>query len=147
QLQNGVGLTRLLVTDWARHARRHIPTELSPSRRVIWVCGRAAEPALRRMVADLQAVRGLNLELLPVPNDFFGGAISVSGLLAGQDILKHLRPLQADVAILPRSAFGFEGRQTLDGWTVEDLAHQSGLRILLAQTAKELLTATVTADT
>jgi len=146
QLQNGVGLTRLLLTDWAQHARSEIPDHVSPPKRVIWVCGRAAEPALHRMALDLRAVGSLEVEVLSIPNDFFGGAISVSGLLAGRDIVKHLRGRQADVTILPRSAFGFEGRQTLDGWTVDNIARQSGLRILLAQTADELLRATVTAE-
>jgi NifB/MoaA-like Fe-S oxidoreductase len=136
QLQNGVGLTRLMLEDWKR-SRGDLPAAVS-ARRVAWLCGRAASYALRTMAAELETVSGLQLEVLEVPNDFFGGSISVSGLLAGQDIVQRLQGQPVDLAILPRSAFGFEGSQTLDGWSPERLEQAAGQRLALASTAAEL---------
>ena len=142
QLQNGVGLTRLLLADWAR-SKSDIPSAIETPRRVVWVCGRAAEPALRRMADDLGPVANLEVEALEVPNHFFGGGISVSGLLAGRDIAARLRGVETDLAVLPRSAFGFEGRETLDGWTPRAVEAETGVRVALASTASELLEATL----
>lgn len=142
QLQNGVGLTRLLLEEWKR-ARARLPAALPAPRCVVWLCGRAARPALEAMAADAAAVRGLTLQVLEVPNDFFGGGVTVSGLLAGRDIVTRLRGVAADLAILPRSAFGFEGRETLDGWTVEALQKETDARLALASTAAELVETTL----
>ena len=142
QLQNGVGLTRLMLADWAR-SKGAIPVAVPGRRRVAWVCGRAAALALRTMAADLERVTGLELTVLEVPNDFFGGGISVSGLLAGRDVAAGLKPLTADLAVLPRSAFGFQARETLDGWSAAAIEAESGVRVALATTAAELLEATL----
>lgn len=142
QLENGVGLTRLMLGDWAR-AKRNIPSSVDAKRRVAWVCGRAAGPALRTMVRDLEAVAGLEVTVREVPSDFFGGGISVSGLLAGRDVAASLAGAQVDLAILPRAAFGFQGRETLDGWTPAMIEQQAGVRLALASAAGELLEATL----
>jgi putative radical SAM enzyme (TIGR03279 family) len=142
QLENGVGLTRLLLQQWSR-VKPAIPDGLDRPRRVVWVCGRAAAPALRRMAADLGTVRQLNLTVLEVSNDFFGGGVSVSGLLAGRDVAAALSGTAADLAILPRMAFGFDGRQTIDGWRLEAIEQAAGLRLELASAARELLDVTL----
>jgi putative radical SAM enzyme (TIGR03279 family) len=142
QLQNGVGLIRLLLTEWAR-TRAVRPTGIDPPRSVTWLCGRAAAPALRSMAADLSSVQGLTVEVREAPNAFFGEGVTVSGLLAGRDIADQLQGSPADLAVLPRSAFGFEGRETLDGWTVEAVAQACGLPVVLAGGAADLLEATL----
>lgn len=142
QLQNGVGLTRLLLADWAT-SKPQIPASLPAPRRVAWVCGRAAAPALTAMAADLAAVENLSVTVLDVTNDFFGGGVSVSGLLTGQDVVASLRATPCDLAVLPRSAFGYDGRQTLDGWTTAAIERESGIRLVLATAAAELLELTL----
>jgi putative radical SAM enzyme (TIGR03279 family) len=142
QLQNGVGLTRLMLADWAK-SRTAIPVGVPARRRVAWVCGRAAAAALRTMAADLAGVSGLEVTVIEVPNDFFGGGISVSGLLAGRDVAARLKTFTADLAILPVSAFGFQARETLDGWSPAAIEGEAGLRVALAATAADLLEATL----
>src|SRR5205085_2137418 len=99
----------------------------------------AARSALQTMALDARAVSGLTVDVVEVPNDFFGGGVTVSGLLAGHDIAASLTDRSADVAILPRSAFGFEGHQTLDGWTIQRLRGELPMRLVLAGAADELL--------
>jgi putative radical SAM enzyme (TIGR03279 family) len=142
QLQNGVGLTRLLLADWSR-SRSKIPAVLASPRRVAWVCGRAAAPALRRICADLRAVASLQVTVIEVSNEFFGGGVSVSGLLTGQDVVAGLQARSLDLAILPRSAFGYEGQQMLDGWTVAAIERAAGVRVATGGGAAELLELTL----
>ncbi|MBI4494958.1 MAG: DUF512 domain-containing protein [Chloroflexi bacterium] len=142
QLQNGVGLIRLMLATWAR-LRRHLPERLPAPRRVAWLCGRASEPALAQMARDTARVDGLSVEVVPLTNRFFGESVTVSGLLSGQDLLAALRQRSWDCAILPRTAFGFEGRQTLDGVTLEALQAAVPYPVIAAGSGEELLRATV----
>ena len=84
QLENGVGLLRLLVTQFeeALEARTDRPT-----RPFSIVTGVSAAPWLR----ELAAKAGADCRVYAVPNDFFGHSVDVAGLLTGQDILRHLR--------------------------------------------------------
>ncbi len=142
QLQNGVGLTRVMLMGWRRQ-RRRLPEGLSRSRRVAWLCGRAAQPALSEMAAYANRVQDLEVEVRQIPNTLFGSAIGVSGLMSGKDAAANLRGTDFDLAVLPRSAFGHDGQRTLDDWTVEGIERACGVPIRLARTASELITATV----
>jgi putative radical SAM enzyme (TIGR03279 family) len=142
QLQNGVGLTRLLLADWRRH-RSRLPGRLDSPRCVIWLCGRAARAALTEMARDLNRVENLSVEARVVENTLFGEAISVSGLMSGRDAVAALSDVDADFAVLPRSAFGHDGTRTLDDWTIPDIEQAAGTRVRLAQSAGELIRCTV----
>lgn len=142
QLENGVGLTRMLLEQW-RRVKGTRPAAVAPPREVVWVCGRAAGPALRAMAADLGTVEGLRVTVCEVGNDFFGGGVTVSGLLAGRDVAAALAARPGELAILPRAAFGFDGRQTIDGWTPEAIEVACGKRLALGGGAADLLATTV----
>ena len=137
QVQNGVGLTRIMLADW-RRARRRLPERVSP-RTVAWLCGRAAAPALRLMAAEAARVEGLTIDVRVVENTLFGSSITVSGLMSGRDIVRVIRDASVELVILPRSAFGFEGERTLDEWTVEEIERETGASIRLGRTAADLV--------
>ena len=84
QLENGVGLLRLLVTQFEEALETRAER---PSRPFSIVTGVAAAPWLR----DLAAKAGADCRVYAVPNDFLGHSVDVAGLLTGQDILRHLR--------------------------------------------------------
>jgi putative radical SAM enzyme (TIGR03279 family) len=138
QIQNGVGLTRVMLADW-RRARRRLPARIDPPRQVTWLCGRAAAPALRLMAEEAAGVEGLTVQVRVVENTLFGSSITVSGLMSGRDIIRVLREGPADLAVLPRNAFGFEGDRTLDDWSVEAIEQETGVPIRLGGTAADLV--------
>ena len=76
-----------------------------------------------------------------VPNTFFGQEVTVSGLLAGCDLIDALKALDPDVedVVLPRGPFGFDGRCTLDGVSAEEVGAAHPGRVHLATTAQELM--------
>jgi NifB/MoaA-like Fe-S oxidoreductase len=61
-----------------------------------------------------------DIRTVPVPNDFFGGNIAVSGLLVGEDISRVLSKEPPDHRYLLPDVCLSEGR-FLDGTTVQDL--------------------------
>ncbi len=140
-LTNGVGLLRCMLDEWDRLLARRRPAPVA--RRVAWLSGRLAAPALEAMADRWAAYAGWRPEVRVVTNRFFGEQVTVSGLLAGQDLVDALRALPTDVddVVLPRSAFGFDGRQTLDGVRAEDVGAAHPGRVHLASTPSELLQA------
>ncbi len=63
-----------------------------------------------------------DVRLLPVPNEFFGGNTSVTGLMVGSDIARVMRGQPADHRYLLPDVCLSEGR-FLDGTTLADLPH------------------------
>jgi putative radical SAM enzyme (TIGR03279 family) len=141
-LSNGVGLLRSLLDEWHRSIDRLPLPSRAPCRRdVAWVTGRLAAPALGRMADDWNRYAGWRPKVVVVENTFFGEEVTVSGLLAGTDLMRSLRALPGDVedVVLPRGAFGFDGQRTLDGVSAEDIGAAHPGRVHLASSPRELL--------
>jgi putative radical SAM enzyme (TIGR03279 family) len=138
-LANGVGMLRGMLDEWDRllARRRKSPRE----RNVAWLTGALARPALERMADRWAVFAGWRPVVQCVENRFFGEGVSVSGLLAGADLMAALRQLPTDVedVVIPRTAFGFDGRETLDGVAAEAVGAAHPGRVHLASTPRELL--------
>ncbi len=138
-LSNGVGLVRSMLDEWQTLLSRQ--RAWPAARQVVWLTGGLAAPALNAM-ADLWCRRaGWRPEVVTVDNTFFGEEVTVSGLLTGHDLVRVLRSLPPTVqdVVLPRGPFGFDGRATLDGVSVESVGAAHPGRVHLASTASELL--------
>jgi putative radical SAM enzyme (TIGR03279 family) len=138
-LSNGVGLLRSMLDEWHRLVGRR---SLWPRpRKVVWLSGRLAAPALERMADDWLVRSGWRPHIEVVGNTLFGDEVTVSGLLSGGDLIATLEELPPDVedVVLPRSAFGFDGRCTLDGVSAETVGAAHPGRVHLASTPRELL--------
>jgi NifB/MoaA-like Fe-S oxidoreductase len=75
-------------------------------------------------------VPGLRAEVVPVPNEFFGRAITVAGLLTGQDVASALtgRPL-GDVVFVPRVTLTETKGVFLDDVAPADLERHLGVPV------------------
>jgi len=138
-LSNGVGLLRSMLDEWRLLSRDH--RRVPDARKVAWVTGRLAAPALERMADDWREHAGWRPIVQVVDNTYFGHEVTVSGLLTGVDLIRTLRDLPADVqdVVLPRGPFGFDGRCTLDGVSAEQVGAAHPGRVHLASTPAELL--------
>jgi NifB/MoaA-like Fe-S oxidoreductase len=140
QYSNGVGMTRDFLDDWAKHQRR-LPARLPRPARLALLCGTLIAPTMERVVARLNRVANLEVRLVPVTNQFFGETVTVSGLLMGQDIVPVLRDLAAEGftrALLPRVMFDHAGERTLDEYSLERIAAESGVAPALAGAPDEV---------
>jgi putative radical SAM enzyme (TIGR03279 family) len=147
-LSNGVGLMRSMLDEWQRLLGARRTAKPPTSRRTVWLTGALAALALTRMADAWQAYAGWRPDVRVVENEFFGERVSVSGLLSGADLVRTLKALPTDVedVVLPRGAFGFDGRCTLDGISAEEVGAAHPGRVHLASTPDELL-AILTAST
>jgi putative radical SAM enzyme (TIGR03279 family) len=138
-LSNGVGLLRSMLDEWSHLLARQ--RKSPPPKRVAWLSGRLAAPALRKMASTWQSYAGWSPNVAEVQNDLFGNEVTVSGLLSGADLIRALSELPGDTQdiVLPRGAFGFDGRCTLDGVSAEEVGAAHPGRVHLASTPRELL--------
>lgn len=125
QIENGIGLT----TDFLDNLRETL-SELEiikpPERPTYVVCGYSAVPMFTT-VARMLGRAGIDLQTIPVVNHYFGGGVTVTGLLTGHDILQTLGQWFAGQRILlPKTMLRDDGAVLLDDMTVSQLALKSG---------------------
>lgn len=139
-LSNGVGMLRSMLDEW-RHLLTMRRGARPRQREVAWLSGGLAEPALRRMADEWHAYAGWRPLVQVVDNEFFGHEVTVAGLLSGADLIRTLNALPTSIedVVLPRGAFGFDGRETIDGVSAEEVGAAHPGRVHLASSPTELL--------
>lgn len=142
QIENGVGMTRYLIDQWAR-GKRKLPVRLSHPRRLTLVTSTMAQPVIEEFATDLRLVENLDVQVLPVVNRFFGPEVTVAGLLCGQDVLDALLANNnlGDLVLLPRVMLDNEGKRFLDDMTVEEFKAALPVRAAFARNAPEMIDA------
>lgn len=144
QIENGVGLTRRFLDQTAEVLRR-LPARVWPSRRVLIPSGELAAPIVRHALAPLARVRGLAVEVVAVPNRLFGRSVTVTGLLAGADVLAALTPrVRADTRVLLPAVMVREGHgRFLDDLAVRGLHRRLGVPVRVVATPGHLVRAVI----
>ncbi|MEL7316682.1 MAG: TIGR03279 family radical SAM protein, partial [Cyanobacteria bacterium J06559_3] len=101
QLGNGVGSIRQFLTAFEAAAPA-LPSALPHPYRVTWIVGNAVEYAFQPILKRLNQVANLTIEMVAINSDYWGQAITVTGLLTGHDLQLQLRdrPL-GDVILVP----------------------------------------------
>jgi putative radical SAM enzyme (TIGR03279 family) len=146
QIENGVGMTRFLIDQWS-HSRRRLPQRMSVTKRVTLVTGVMAQPIIEGLAADMRTIEGLQVQVKPIVNKFFGSEVTVAGLLCGQDVLDDLHELQCsgdigDLILLPRVMLDNDGLRFLDDLTVEEFKAQlAPARVEFVRNAQETVDA------
>ncbi len=121
QLENGVGMMRLLLDEFAEalpdFPLMDIHAELSMA------TGKLAYPFIKQMTEELmERYEGLKIYVYPITNEFFGEQITVSGLLTGQDIRAQLEGQKlGSRLLLPVNVLRSEEEVFLDDFTVSEL--------------------------
>lgn len=94
QLENGVGMLRLMLTEFDEALESACDKRMSGFKatpeKVSLITGRLAYPYILQMAEKLmKEFPEKEIQVLSIRNDFFGELITVSGLLTGQDIIKQ----------------------------------------------------------
>lgn len=141
QLENGVGMTRLLLSEFDRERerlRRERPIpDLSVREEMSIATGRLAYPYILQMAERMMAdFPGLLIHVYAIRNDFFGEMITVSGLLTGQDILAQLKdkPLGRRL-LLPQNVLRSGEEVFLDDLTLEELKNTLQVEINIVKSS------------
>ena len=133
QLENGVGMLRLLLTEFMEALEEYKTTHKNEIADVIkqkyngchkttLVTGRLAAPFIMQLAKECQTVfPETEIEVVPIRNDFFGEKITVSGLITGQDMLAQLKDKTLGHEVLiPCNMLRMGEHVFLDDITVEE---------------------------
>ncbi|NLT12614.1 MAG: DUF512 domain-containing protein [Clostridiaceae bacterium] len=156
QLENGVGLlacrrAELFQAISKRKRRRHffekIRRALSGLKttgkfQVAVISGVDAASYVSESMMCVVDNYGINIQVVGVPNDFFGHSVTVTGLLTGQDILKAIHKIadksdRVDAVFIPDVTLRVGEDVFLDDMTVQDIMSQSPLPIIIYETTGE----------
>ncbi|MBQ3817337.1 MAG: DUF512 domain-containing protein, partial [Clostridia bacterium] len=130
QLENGVGLWSLL-RDETRQALGDTEYELKVERKITIATGEAAYPLIEYIV-DIARKKWHNLDckVIAIKNNFFGGKISVAGLVTATDIIEQLKFTDiGEELLIPSVMLNNENEMFLDSITLEELSEKLGVKI------------------
>lgn len=122
QLENGVGMMRLLDTEFSQ-ALEEKEGDVIP-RKISIATGKLAAPFISGLMEKLTAkYTGTEVIVYEITNEFFGEMITVAGLITGQDLKKQLKdqPL-GEKLLLPCHMLRSGEDVFLDDMTVSELS-------------------------
>ncbi len=126
QYENGIGLVRAFIDEFSEAARglSVVPAE------TVLVTGTLFAPVLTSLLEGA----GLDerVRVLPVQNRFFGGNVSVTGLLTGVDIIDSIRADATDARYLVPDIVVNSDGLLLDDVPAGDLAVRTGAQVHLS---------------
>lgn len=156
QLENGVGMIRLLKEEFASamtalladKADETTPTELLPDaekeHHVTLATGRLAFPFMKEMAEEcMKEFSNYHIDVVAIRNDFFGERITVSGLLTGQDIIAQLKNRElGEKLLLPANLLRSGEEVFLDDITLSDVEETLQVKIdIVKSSGQDLLDA------
>lgn len=135
QIENGVGMLRSLMAEFADELAYLGDlvgdADKIPPRHVSLATGKAAAPTMRYLAALLEKrLNGIQISVYEIENRFFGGEITVAGLLTGKDMAEQLagKPL-GDELLIPANTLRAEGDLFLCGMTPNELSLTLGVPV------------------
>ena len=131
QLEDGVGMWRLYHDTFLE--------ELSQRRGFVWphkmdvVTGTLAAPLIGQMADTLHGqYPQVQVNVHAIQNDYFGGNVSVAGLVTGTDIIRQCKgKLKSRLLGVPEVMLRDEGDRFLDDITVTQLGKELGCRVTI----------------
>jgi putative radical SAM enzyme (TIGR03279 family) len=128
QVENGVGLVPQFRAEAVEVLSEAAPLQIPV---VATITGESAKGELARFVEALAARTGTTIHLYPVRNDFFGGQVTVAGLLTGRDVLRELKGKPLGQGLLVPDVMLREGDDVfLDDISLDDLARELDVKVI-----------------
>ncbi len=127
QLENGVGMLRLLMTEF--DSALGLQEEKNVSDFSV-ACGVAAAPFLRQIVDKAAPKCHTKGSVYPIVNRFFGETITVSGLVTGGDLIDQLTGKDlGERLLLPVNMLRHGQDVFLDDVTLAQVSERLGVRV------------------
>ena len=131
QLENGVGMLRLLGTEV-----QDTLAELDGDDRkvqAVSATGALAAPYIARYMGMIhEKFPNVNVEVVTIRNEFFGETITVAGLITGGDLMRQLKGKNlGEKFLIPCSMLKNDENVFLDDVTVEELSKELNVEIVI----------------
>ena len=144
QLDNGVGMLRLLSEEFRRGLDLMEPEEMEGCEPFTIATGVSAAPFLAKLV-DMAREKNEKVDgkVCAIRNDFFGHTITVAGLVTGRDLIAQLKGnVHGKRLLIPANMLRAGERVFLDDVSVADVERELDVTVVpVAQDGYELLDA------
>ena len=128
QIEDGVGMVRSFENEFAalvRKLEREQWTSASNTSGTIFT-GTLFAPVLRKMIDKLNERFGTRLVVEALENSYFGGDVSVAGLLTGQDLVHARERVTGEFVCIPRQMLKSDEAIMLDGMKLDEVSRVLG---------------------
>ena len=132
QLENGVGMYRKFLDSFS--AELKLSKRSWRKRKVDVATGELAYPLIKNSAEQLMKKhKNVDIIVHSIKNNFFGGNVSVAGLVTGADITEQLQgKLQSEKLIIPESMLRDEEDMFIDSVTIDEVQEKLQVKICLA---------------
>lgn len=139
QLENGVGMLRLLETEFKEALCEAKKTYAPNARRgsFTMVTGRLAGPFITKLAdAFMEYFTECHIQVVPIRNDFFGEMITVSGLITAQDMIAQLKEKElGEYVTIPCNMLRMGENVFLDDLTVEEVEKTLQAKVVIVKSS------------
>ena len=130
QLENGIGMIRLMLENWQLYKENFIKEIAVINSSFVFVTGKLAFKYISKIAKEINEILPRKISTIPIDNVFFGPSVTVTGLLAGADILSQVNTSQNRTAVLSSNIFNENGI-TLDNISKIQLKDKLGCNLLI----------------
>ena len=129
QIENGVGMIASFEHEFNMALETLSDEEKLITKNISVATGEAAYGMMKRLADKLTSVcTNLKINVYCVKNEFFGGEVTVTGLLTGKDIISQLKGKDlGDTLFMSKNVLRSEGDLFLCGTTPEDVSRELGV--------------------
>lgn len=131
QIEDGIGMVRSFNTEFDSLLKRLNRRPLSDPAKVrgTLLTGTLFAPVLAPIIEKFNRQTGAQLYVAGVKNNYFGGDVSVAGLLTGSDLVAAREHVNGDFVIISKSTLKSDEEIMLDGMTLAEVAAKLGLPV------------------
>ena len=128
QIEDGIGMVRSFASEFTKLVRRLERegwTSANQTSGTIFT-GTLFAPVLKKMIDKFNSQFGTRLIVEPLENSYFGGDVSVAGLLTGQDLLSARERVTGEFVCIPKQMLKSDDAIMLDGMNVDEVSRALG---------------------
>jgi putative radical SAM enzyme (TIGR03279 family) len=143
QLENGVGMMRLLISEFTQSVAQR--TGDDKKRKVTIATAKLAYETICYFAKEIEKkYPNTKVQVVCITNDFFGESITVTGLMTGGDIIRQVKDLDlGDALILPENVLKADEPIFLDDLSVTDMEEALSVPVRISPADGEGLIDTV----
>ncbi|HPT71191.1 MAG TPA: DUF512 domain-containing protein [Candidatus Cloacimonadota bacterium] len=110
QLENGIGMTRLLLENWKNAKREFIKDVQRWKHDLVMITGTLAYPFIQQIADEMnKKLTKINIRVVTVKNRFLGESVTVAGLLSFSDINDQVVLQPDEIPVFSSNLFNTSG--------------------------------------
>jgi putative radical SAM enzyme (TIGR03279 family) len=131
QIEDGIGMVRSFHNEFSSLIRNLDKKGIRNSSQLAGTIftGTLFAPALKTLIDELNTRFGTKLQVEGVENNYFGGDVSVAGLLTGGDFVSARQRVQGNFVIIPRTTLKSDEEIMLDGMKLNEVQQALGVPV------------------